>query len=142
MTPIWLTKQAVSDGKTHTSIVITLNTANEAQLCKNDLFIKNIKIKTNMFNFIKPSHQRKKCMKFKHAKINYKNVITCNFYSLTHDTNNHKCNKYNVIRKICIYINFKCVNCNENHCANDKNCKIITFMQFKKFIVDNMMNKL
>ena len=44
-------------------------------------------------------------------------------------------------KKICSYINFKCINCNENLCANDKNCKIIFFMQFKKSIVDNMMIK-
>ena len=142
MTPKWLTKQTMSDDKTHTSIVITLNTAMKAQLCKNGLFIEGIKVKTNMFKFIKSSHQCEKYMKFEHAKTDCKNVITCNFYSLTHDTNNHKCNKYNVIRKICIYINFKCVNCNENHCANNKNCKIVIFMQFKKPIVDNMMNEL
>ena len=80
----------MSDDKTHISIVITLNTINEAQLCKNDLFIKGIKIKTNMFNSIKPSHQCEKCMKFEHTKTNCKNTVTCSFCALTHDTNNHK----------------------------------------------------
>ena len=142
MTPRWLTKQAVNDGKTHTSIVITLNTANEAQLCKNGLFIKGIKVKTNMFNSIKPSHQCEKCMKFEYAKTNCKNAVTCNFCALTYDINNHKCNKCNVMKKICNHINFKYINCNENHCANDKNYKIIIFIQFKKPIIDNMMNEL
>ena len=81
-------------------------------------------------------------MKFEHAKTNCKNVVTCNFCALTHDTNNHKCNKCNVMGKICSHINFKCINCNENHCANDKNCRIVIFMQFKKSIADNMMNEL
>ena len=125
----------MSDDKTHISIVITLNTINEIQLCKNDLFIKNIKIKTNMFNFIKPSHQFEKCMKFEHAKINCKNVITCKFCLLIYDTNNHKCNKCNVMKKICSYINFKCGNYNENHCANNKNYKFIIFMHSKNSLL-------
>ena len=114
----WLIKQTMNDDKTHISILITLNKINETQLFKNDLFIKNIKIKTNMFNFIKYSHQCKKCMKFEHAKTNYKNVITCNFCSLKNKTNNHKYNKCNVMKKLFNYINFKCINYNENKLQN------------------------
>ena len=130
MSSRWIARNNI-DNKTHSSIVIILNSAEDAQTCKNKLNINGIKIKTDKFNSIKPFMQCQKCMKFKHIKNNCRNKPACFIFGQKHEKNQHKCHVCETMGKLCMHMTPKCVNCNEKHCATNKNCKITMFQQFR-----------
>ena len=126
MSSRWIVRNNI-DNKTHSSIVIILNSTENVQACKNGLNINGIRIKSDKFNSIKPFMQCQKCIKFGHIKKIYRNKPACFICGQKHEENQQKCHVCETMKKLCMHMISKCVNCNEKHCVTNKNCKVAMF---------------
>ena len=121
----WLSTKENRDTKKHASIIISLESKELAtKLLSKRVMIAGLPLRTQEFEERKSNEQCQKCQKFGHDSRMCKNEIACQLCAENHVTRLHNCKSCSVIDTTCTHSMLKCVNCNQNHRANSKECEI------------------
>lgn len=125
-TPRWLTKPEQRKNKGFSSIVIAVQSHNEAEsILKKSLWLFNRKLKTARYLAVKPTDQCGRCQGFGHHATRCNIAVRCQICAAGHETRIHTCNTCNKRGKVCSHVDLKCANCDKAHKANDPSCEVI-----------------
>ena len=124
--PRWLTSPKRREGKTRSSIVITISDQELAKkIINRGLWIDGRRTKTERFTGVKPTDQCSKCYGFGHHAVRCTEQVRCRICAAPHETRLHVCTTCKTTAKECPHIKTVCVNCKQNHQANDARCEMI-----------------
>ena len=131
--PRWLTSLKRREGKNRSSIVITISDHELAKTIINrGLWIDGRRTKTEKFTRVKPTDQYSKCYGFGHHAVRCTQETRCRICAAPHEIWQHVCTTCKTIAKECSYIKTVCVNCKQNHQANDARCEMIQTLRSSK----------
>ena len=124
--PRWLASSQSREGKTYSSIVISVATREEAStLMKKGITIDDRKTKTEPYIATRPTDQCSNCQGFSHHTTRCSQSPKCCFCAGSHQTRIHACKVCNTSGKACQHTVLKCTNCEGTHKASDPSCEMI-----------------
>lgn len=142
--PRWLTSTEKRTGKSHSSLVLSFKTPQEAKFAlRNRLVIAGKPVKTSEFVEIKPSTQCNNCQQFGHTQKICKYTTSCQLCGEQHQTRLHSCSTCGSSKQ-CSHLVFKCANCGGAHRANDGRCEVFRTVVRRKETTpqaDNSLNQ-
>ena len=131
--PRWLTSSKRREGKSRSSIVITISNHELAKkIINRGLWIDGRRTKTERFTEVKPTDQCSKCYSFGHYAVRCTEQVRCRICAASHETRLHVCTTCKTTAKECLHIKTVCVNCKQNHQANDLRYEMIQTLRCSK----------
>lgn len=122
--PRWMAHPDVLQTKNHSSVVITLQSQDDADKLLHEtggLLLFGEFIKTGRYTDKRPPKQCKQCWKYDHYRQTCKQEHpTCRLCSGPHHENSHKCEHCD--KRDCQHIPLKCTNCAEAHPSDYSQC--------------------
>jgi hypothetical protein len=120
--PIWLSNEEARNQKTHSSILIHLESPDMAQKAlRSRIILAGVMCRTQ--TFIPKDTQCGKCQEFGHRRSYCRNQIRCRICAQNHEDFDHKCQICQVANQECPHSQATCANCGQNHKADDKKCQ-------------------
>ena len=89
------------------------------------LWIDGQRTKTEAFVGVRPTDQCSKCYDFGHHAARCERMTKCRICAANHETRRHVCTTCKTTAKECVHIKTVCVNCEQEHQANDVRCEMI-----------------
>ena len=143
--PHWLISEEARQEKQHDFIVLTVKSEQELQKAlRNRFIIAEFSVRTAIYATCKFTDQCKRCQKFEHLQTMCKNKETCQFCAENHNIRLHSCFQCFTQQKeiTCAHTVYKCVNCDENHQANNEKCSVFKALQPISSTADSLVMKL
>ena len=120
--PIWLSNEEARNQKTHSSILIHLESPDMAQKAlRSRIILAGVRCRTQ--TFIPKDTQCGKCQQFGHRRSYCRNQIRCRICAQNHEDFDHKCQICQVSNQECPHSQATCANCGQNHKADDRKCQ-------------------
>lgn len=124
--PRWLTSQEKRQNphQYSGSIVIDFESDTDAKKAiRNRLIMAGISARVEALHNTSPRTQCSECQGYGHLPQFCKKGKACRICAEEHATPQHQCGTCNTIGKACQHTIYKCINCDESHPANDRNCE-------------------
>lgn len=121
--PRYLVRPDRREGKTHTSVVVSLTDKAQANhILKHGVLIMGTHHKAGKYYATRPWDICTKCQDFGHHWQRCTAAARCKFCAGPHSTRQHQCNKCHAKGKRCSHTILHCANCMENHMSTDPSC--------------------
>ena len=131
--PRWLISPKRRKEKTRSSIVIAISDQELAKkIINRGLWIDGRRTKIERFTEVKPTDQCSKCYSFSYYAVRCTEQIRCRICAAPHETRLHVYTTCKTTAKECLHIKTVCVNCKQNHQANDLRYEMIQTLRCSK----------
>jgi hypothetical protein len=141
--PRWLTSSKVREEKSRSSIVIAISDHELAKkIINRGIWVDGRRTITEKFMRVKPTDQCSKCYGFGHHAVRCTEETRCRICAASHATRQHICTTCKTTAKECRHIKTVCVNCKQEHQANDVRCEMIQTLRRSKTGVSEGENEI